>query len=243
VDVLEHARTPLTRVLPPEIVRDLLMPHTPDGVRVRCATRVDEVVGTDRVTGVRLHDGTVLDADLVLMAIGASPDTDWLRDSSILVDDGVVCDGFGATSAAGVWAAGDVARWPNSATGQHLRSEQWQAAKDQAHVVARSVVEGAALGPTVGVAPLVAMPYFWSDFFGLKVQLVGHCAPSMRTRIVRAGRKSLALMGHETVQAVLGVNSPRGVALSRPLLGTADLDTAHTWAQGQLAAPVPATPG
>jgi NADPH-dependent 2,4-dienoyl-CoA reductase/sulfur reductase-like enzyme len=131
---------------------------------------VTGVEGAGHVERVRLADGTTLDADLVVVGIGAVPCTDWLSGSGLLVDDGVVCDEFLRTSAPDVYAAGDVARWHNPLFGRSMRVEHWSNAAEQGARAARN-----ALFPATA-EPCSTVPYFWSDWYGSRVQFVGVAA-------------------------------------------------------------------
>ena len=111
VVLVEPQPEPLASVLGEQIGALVTRLHRAEGVDVRCGVGVAEVSGTDRVEKVVLSDGTELDADLVVVGIGSRPATDWLDGSGIEVDNGVVCDDVGRTSAPHVWAIGDVASW------------------------------------------------------------------------------------------------------------------------------------
>ena len=119
------------------------------------------------MTGVRLPDDTVLPADDVLVAIGSVPNTEWLESSKLTVDNGVVCDEFGA-AAPGVYAVGDAARWYNPSLGVAVRIEHRTNASEQAMAVAHNL-----LNPTDQYA-LGTVPYFWSDQYDVKIQAFGH---------------------------------------------------------------------
>src|SRR4051794_19399526 len=143
--------------------------HRQHGVDVRVGVKVDGFVGKDHVKAVRLSDGSKVKADLVLIGLGVEPATDWLRDSGIKVDDGVVCDATGAAEGStGVVAAGDVARWWHPLYQQHLRIEHWDQASRQGITAGRNLLTGSA-----DAQEYDAVPYFWSDQYDVKLQLVG----------------------------------------------------------------------
>lgn len=81
---------------------------------MRCGVGVASVTGSGHVEKVQLSDGTELDADVVVVGIGSRPSTDWLEGSGVEIDNGVVCDVHGRTSAPNVWAVGDVASWQDA---------------------------------------------------------------------------------------------------------------------------------
>jgi 3-phenylpropionate/trans-cinnamate dioxygenase ferredoxin reductase component len=116
------------------------------------------------VRAVELADGTSLDADVVLVAIGCAPCVDWLAGSGLELDDGVVCDEYCA-AAPGVWAAGDVARWKHVALGRHVRLEHRMNAGEQGHAVAKNILGS----PT----PFSPVPFFWTDQYDVRIHVWG----------------------------------------------------------------------
>ncbi|WNV77079.1 FAD-dependent oxidoreductase [Geodermatophilus sp. DSM 44513] len=121
------------------------------------------------VTGVRLDDGTTVPADVVVVAVGAAPVTDWLAGSGAVLEDGVVCDEtLAVLGVDDVVAAGDVARWPHPALGGDLlRVEHWTNAAEQGAAAARRLLHGP------GVAAFGPVPSFWTDQFATRIQGVG----------------------------------------------------------------------
>jgi 3-phenylpropionate/trans-cinnamate dioxygenase ferredoxin reductase subunit len=185
VVLVEPQPTPLASVLGERVGALVARLHTDEGVDVRAGVGVRALRGDGRVTGAVLSDGTDLDVDLVVVGIGSVPVTDWLDGSGVRVDNGVVCDGVGRTSAPHVWAVGDVAAWEVS-DGRCARLEHWTNAGEQAKVLA-----GALLGSTVADAARV--PYFWSDQYGVKIQALGAVRADDTVHVVRDdGRKFLA---------------------------------------------------
>ena len=157
-----------------------------------------------------LSDGTELDADLVVVGIGSRPATDWLDGSGIEVDNGVVCDDVGRTSAPHVWAIGDVASWRDAA-GHQVRVEHWSNVADQARVHgAGDARAGDAAGP-------VSVPYFWSDQYDVKIQCLGEPEADDIVHVVEDdGRKFLAYYERDGVVAgVVGGGMPGKVMKAR----------------------------
>lgn len=143
--------------------------HRRHGVDVRVGAKVDRFVGDGHVQAVQLSDGSKVKADLVVIGHGVQPATAWLRGSGVPVDNGVVCDATGAVEGiTGVVAAGDVARWWHPRYQQHLRIEHWDQASRQGTVAARNLL----IGPDAA-EEYDAVPYFWSDQYDVKLQLVG----------------------------------------------------------------------
>ncbi|MBF9066665.1 NAD(P)/FAD-dependent oxidoreductase [Streptacidiphilus fuscans] len=184
VTVVEAAQVPLERALGPAMGRVCAALHADHGVRLVCGVGVASLEGRGpeergsegrgHVTGVRLADGRVLAADVVVVGVGVQPATEWLRGSGVRVDDGVLCDAGCASSIPRVVAAGDVARCPHAFVGTDVgatRIEHWTNALEQPRTAVRTLLSGtSAPGPT-------APPYFWSDQYGVRIQLAGHVRP------------------------------------------------------------------
>ena len=196
VTLVEPQPTPLASVLGETIGELVARLHRAEGVDVRCGVGVASVTGSDHVERVVLSDGTELDADLVVVGVGSRPATGWLDGSGVTVDNGVVCDAAGRTSAPNVWAIGDVASWQDAA-GHQVRVEHWSNVADQARVVSAAL-----LGQEVPTA--VVVPYFWSDQYDVKIQCLGEPEADDVVHLVEDdGRKFLAY--YERDGAVVGV--------------------------------------
>lgn len=177
VTVVEAAPSPLAQ-LGPEVGEGIAELHRERGVGLRLGVGVARVLGAGTAEALELTDGSRVPAEVVVAGIGVTPSTDWLAGSGVALDDGVLCDARGATSAPGVFACGDVARWENPLLGERRRVEHWSSAAEQAGVVAARVVEGEA------AAPLLALPYFWSDQYDAKLQFVGRARPGDELSVV-----------------------------------------------------------
>ncbi|MEV0627804.1 NAD(P)/FAD-dependent oxidoreductase [Nonomuraea wenchangensis] len=167
VTIVEALPTPLVRAVGETMGRACGALHARNGTDLRCGTGVAAVEGDGRVERVRLTDGTVLPADLVVAGIGAVPSTGWLAGAGLSLDDGVVCDETLFTGAPGVYAAGDVARWHNPAFGRHMRLEHWTSAAEQGATAARNALDPA------NAKSYSTVPYFWSDWYDSRIQFVG----------------------------------------------------------------------
>lgn len=166
VDIVEPQSIPMSHVFGPEVGQRLASMHEANGAHLHSDVGVAELLGDGRVQGVRLTDGRSLDADLVVVGIGATPCTDWLLDSGLVIEDGVVCDeGLRAVGVEDVYAVGDVARWPSPYAPGLVRIEHWTNAQEHGALVAASIA-GAAPPPT-------QPPYVWSDQYGQRIQVVG----------------------------------------------------------------------
>ena len=194
VVLVEPQPTPLASVLGAEVGELVTRLHRSEGVDVRSGVGLSEIRGDGvaseihsdgRVASALLGDGTEVDVDLVILGIGSVPAVEWLEGSGIELDNGVVCDGVGRTSAPHVWAVGDVASWQLPAGGRR-RIEHWTNAGEQASVLAKALV-----GAEPGAAAQV--PYFWSDQYDLKIQGLGAVRGDDTVHVVRDdGRKFLA---------------------------------------------------
>ena len=167
VTIVEAADTPLVHAVGTEMAEVCARLHARNDTRLLCGVGVSAIEGEDRVERVVLSDGTSLEADLVVVGIGAEPATGWLKDSGLTLEDGIVCDETLRTSAANIYAAGDCARWYNPLFERHMRLEHWTSAAEQGTVAARN-----ALDPDAA-KPFETVPYFWSDWYSEKLQMVG----------------------------------------------------------------------
>lgn len=205
--VIEALDVPLERQLGREMGLVCSSLHTDHGVGLLRGTGVAGFTGNGRVTGVRLTDGRLLPADIVVTGVGVKPATDWLNGSGVTVDDGVVCDAGCATGIPGVVAVGDVARCPNPFTGRHARIEHWSNATEQAKTAARTLLTG-----VPAPAPLTA-PHFWSDQYDVRIQLAGYVTPEDRPELLEGdfdSRSFTVVYRREGAPvAVLCLNQPK----------------------------------
>lgn len=166
VTIVEAAEVPLVRAVGTRMAAALATLHARNGVDLRLSTAVRGIVPDGAGSKVALSDGGVLDADLVIAGIGARPAVGWLDGTGVPLRDGVLCDRT-LRAAPGIYAAGDVARWHNPLFGTTMRLENWTSASAQAEAAARNAVDPGA------AKPFSAVPYFWSDWYGSRIQLVG----------------------------------------------------------------------
>jgi NADPH-dependent 2,4-dienoyl-CoA reductase/sulfur reductase-like enzyme len=210
VTLVEPLAAPVVRALGEEVGSILAEVHRDHGVDVRLGTGVESVAGGDRVGSVRLTDGSTVEADVVVVGIGVTPNTGWLDGSGLTVGDGVVCDAT-CLAAPGVVAAGDVARWPHPVHGD-VRIEHWDNAQEQGPHAARTLLAGLAGG--VG-EPFAPVPWFWSDQYDRKLQVAGRTGADCDVDVVAgsvADRRFVALYGRgDQLVAVLGMNMPAKV--------------------------------
>jgi NADPH-dependent 2,4-dienoyl-CoA reductase/sulfur reductase-like enzyme len=172
VTILEAAPVPLVRAVGTEVGAAISALHGRNGVRLVVDARIEEVSGSGgRVSAVRLADDETIPADLVIVGVGAAPATTWLQGSGIdlhAADGGVLCDAYLETSVPDVYSAGDIVHWPNGLLDATMRLENWTSAADQGAAAGANAVtarEDRAVFQTV--------PYFWSDWYGQRIQFVG----------------------------------------------------------------------
>ncbi|MGW0036989.1 NAD(P)/FAD-dependent oxidoreductase [Gordonia sp. NPDC003376] len=167
VTIVEALPTPLVRATGERMGHAIAALHERNGTELRCGVGVSAIEGDGRVERVVLADGSVLDADLVVVGIGVVPATAWLEGAGIRLDNGIICDETLWTGVPGVYAAGDVANWFNPVLGERQRMENWTAAAEQGAAAVRN-----ALDPQ-NAKPYGTVPYFWSDWYDVRIQFVG----------------------------------------------------------------------
>ncbi|HEV7524933.1 MAG TPA: FAD/NAD(P)-binding oxidoreductase, partial [Acidimicrobiia bacterium] len=218
VTVLEMLPQPMVRGLGPELGAVLGAIHRDHGVDLRTGVEVAGIEddGEGQVRGVRLGDGSVVDADVVVVGVGVVPETGWLEGSGLRLDNGVVCDET-CLAAPGIVAAGDVARWPNPLfDGQMMRLEHWTNATEQGVHAARRL-----LGHEEPFAPV---PFVWSDQYDRKIQTVGvvSAEPDVEVHVAHGtleARQFVALFGRGgRLMGALGFNRPRFVMQYRRMI-------------------------
>jgi 3-phenylpropionate/trans-cinnamate dioxygenase ferredoxin reductase component len=180
VTVLEQAELPLLRVLGYDVAQVFADLHRDHKVDLRCGVQVAAITGGDgRVTGVTLGDGTHLDADLVLVGVGITPNAYLAEDSGLEMDNGILVNEHLQTSDPAVYAAGDVANAWHPRLGRQLRVEHWANARRQAAIAAKSMLGHDAVYDR--------LPYFFSDQYDLGMEYTGHVDPDGFDEIVFRG--------------------------------------------------------
>jgi NADPH-dependent 2,4-dienoyl-CoA reductase/sulfur reductase-like enzyme len=204
-----------------------------DGVQLRLGRRVSHVERSRRGWLVALDDGSDVTADVVVATLGEKPNTEWLRSTPGLdVSDGVLCDeSLRVLGADGIVAAGTVARWPNARyPAAPARCGQWIAALEQGRSAARTLLAG-----DHPAAPAAILPRYWSDQFGLSIQVVGRLPTDSEVTLtqLRPNRRDVARSG------LLVSYSEEGM-----LVGVVAVNAPHAFSgitRAMMAAPMPVT--
>jgi NADPH-dependent 2,4-dienoyl-CoA reductase/sulfur reductase-like enzyme len=218
VTLIDIAATPMLPV-GPELGEWCAALHRANGVDLRLGTGVAGLLGAGRVEAVELTDGSRVAADLVVVGLGATPNTEWLAGSGLQLSPGLECDAtLTAVGDPDILAAGDIVSWPHPlADGEAIRIEHWTVAAEQGQQAGRNVV----LSPGER-KPYDAPPYFWSDQYDAKIQSLGlpgragrlellESTPD-RSRFVYGGERDGRLVG------VVAINAARRLGVYRMAL-------------------------
>jgi 3-phenylpropionate/trans-cinnamate dioxygenase ferredoxin reductase subunit len=221
VTVIEPLAAPMARALGEEVGGLFAGLHRAHGVDLRLGEGVTAIRGAARVEEVVTPSGARIPAAIVIIGVGVRPTCDWLSDSGLALDDGVVVDEYCATNLPSVYAAGDVARWPYRTAGgaqKTLRLEHYDNAIRQAENAARSM-----LATTPGErVPYAPVPYFWTEQFDWMAQYVGYT--ERWDQLVYRGKPAsgagaVFYLDSGRLRAALSINRIRDLGALRKLIG------------------------
>ena len=217
VTVVEALPVPLERALGERMGAACAALHGAHGVELRTGTAVAGLaLDGARVRGVELADDSVVPADVVLVGIGVEPATHWLEGSGLEVRDGVVVDAT-LHAADSVVVAGDAARWWDESAGAERRIEHWTNAAEQGMHAGHSLLAGREAAEAYR-----PVPYFWSDQYDVKIQMLGTPAPDDDVEVVEGSveeQRFVAVYGRAgRLTAALAFSRPRQLMGFRPLL-------------------------
>lgn len=229
VTVVEMLPAMMLRGVGPLLGEAFTRRYAAAGVDLRMGIGVAGIEGGTRVEAVRLTDGSLIPADVVVLGLGTRPETSWLDSSGLDLRDGVVCDErLAARGARDVFAVGDVVRWHNPRYGEDTRVEHYTNAVETAAVVAANL--------TGGDQRHDALPYVWSDQLDSRLQVFGRIRPQDDLHVVQGDLDGsfVALSGGDGVlQGAAGFGAVRQLMPYRRLLKSgASWDEALALAEG-----------
>ena len=221
VTVVEVLPVPLSGAIGEEMGRAAASLHQANGTSLITGVGVESILGGDRVEGLRLADGRTVAADVVVVGVGVAPEQEWLQGSGVDLDNGVLCDQWcrvlsGGNVVPGVVACGDVARWRHPLWERPVRVEHWTNAVEQGEAAGRALLHG-----DMG-RPYAPVPYFWSDQYGVKIQMVGRFLPGDQVRVVDGSvddHRFVAAYGrHGRLVGAIGFGRPARVMKLRQMI-------------------------
>src|SRR5437867_1842560 len=195
VAVVGKGSLPLEKILGRELGQLIRETHEQHGVKFHLG-RTPAVIQDRQV---QLDDGTILDCDLVVVGIGVRPNTSLAETAGIATDNGVLVNEFLETNVSGIFAAGDIARWPDPRAGR-IRVEHWVVAERQGQTAARNI-----LGAR---EPFATPPFFWSNHFDLHIHYIGHASGDDRVTVsgdLKAKEASVIYRDGDKLTAVASV--------------------------------------
>lgn len=214
VTVVEMRPRILGRVASEAIADAVRALHRAHGVEIIEAAALDRIEGPGRVAGVRLADGCLLPADLVVAGIGVAPRVDLAEAAGLAIDNGIAVDALGRSSDPAIWAAGDCASFPapEPRFGSRLRLEAVSNAIDMGEAVAANI-----LGANVAYVP---KPWFWSDQYDAKLQIAGLAAGADRfiSRPGEGGGLSVWAFAGDRLLSVEALNDARAYMVGKRLI-------------------------
>jgi len=216
VTMVEALPTPFARALGTSVGEKCTRLHRDHGVHVVTRAEITQASFAGGTAALRLGDGTTLEADALLAGVGTRVNTEWLHGTGLDDDQGIPCDANGRVDGhPNTFAVGDVASWYSETYGDRRRFEHWTNATEQAHAVAQAIMSM----PSTASHEL---PYFWSDQYNIKVQLIGRPDLADRVRIIdlpgKPGRMLGTYLRSSQIVAAVTFGAPAILARLRPLV-------------------------
>ena len=205
VTVVERAATPLAAIVGAELGACVQRWHERKGIRFHCCAAIASIRGSGCARALELSDGTIIEVDAVVVGVGQAPNVEWLADSGLSLNRGLVCDVHGRTRDPAVFGVGDVVC---TQVGESFHpTRQWTAVTEQARRLADALCD------KVDPAPVVEDNYFWSDQHGLRLQFAGRVPNDPRLIWVNgqpgADRFAVLCCNAAEVTAVFSLGCPR----------------------------------
>lgn len=230
VTVIEAEAAPMSRGLGEKMGTVCGLLHHDNGTDLRTGVGVRSLRGvggsadpevSTRVGQVELSDGTSIPADVVIVGIGTVPTTDWLAGSGLDVADGLTCDEFLCASPAGlepdIYAAGDIAKWPNAWNGETMRVEHWTNAVEQGFAAAKNL-----LAEPQDRVSHSSIPFVWSDQYGHRIQIAGRPQSTDTVEVLAGSVDDRAFVAayhrNEELTGVMAIDMIKPFVLGRRML-------------------------
>lgn len=202
VSMVDPFPAPMSRVLNSQVGAIFARKYEQEGVKEYFGRAVEGIEHTTLGVRVELDGGEFIHADAALVGIGAVVNTEWLENSGLELENGVVCDSaLRVVGHPNIYAVGDIARWRSAQRGSSLRLEHWTNAVDQARIVSRNIMNPG------DPSDYETTEYVWSDQYDWKIQVVG-----------RTGSEDVVMLGSEADQRVAALYSDDGVTLTGALI-------------------------
>ncbi len=211
VSIVSQSRVPLDRALGPILGAEMRRRHEQHGVRFFCGESLFGLVGEDRVARVILTSGVMLECDLLVVAVGSDPQTEWLEDSGLEIGNGVLVDAalramtVGGTPDPAIVAVGDVARYANPLFDDvPRRVEHWNLPTETGKRAGQTLAAILA-GDPVDLAPFAPLPSFWSDQYDAHLLAFGMTYLGDRSEVVAGSLDAECVVEYYRDDALVGV--------------------------------------
>lgn len=214
VTLVDLAPNPLEPVLGPEVAGLLKKSFDASGIKMKLESKIEQVYEKDGEVVVAC-DNEIITGDYCVVATGVNPSVDWIKDSNISLVNGISCNRY-LTATKDVYAIGDVARFEHFTLGRSLRIEHYVNATESADTVVHNILNEKQI-------PYQPVPYFWSDFLMLKLQVLGIPKPYDQVTIFQKDHDTLKgtvviYSSKGKTNAIAAISKPRIIGLTRKLV-------------------------